>query len=94
MNPFPPPMPAASDWRFQLMAAVVIAWVVVLYALLLWAEHRDARRTERVHCADRGTDATVLVRRDFTDRPVDVLRCSLLPGGMTCAQACLRTLVR
>jgi hypothetical protein len=94
MSPFPPPMPATPDWRFQLMAAVVIVWVVVMYALLLWAEHRAGRRGTTVRCPERGSDAQVLVRLDYARRPAAVVRCSLLPPGAGCAEGCLPAIAR
>lgn len=94
MNPIPPPLPVPFDWPLALLASVVVAWVAVMYGLLLWAQWRTSRRRARVRCPKLHRDADVNVRIDHRERPVYLLSCSLLPGGITCDQACLGALPR
>jgi hypothetical protein len=71
-------------------AALWIIGATALYMAFLWMVTRLLLRTrESVWCPIEGRTASVTFLRGPDGFTTDVVRCSLLPPGTTCAKQCL-----
>jgi hypothetical protein len=70
---------------------ILLAALVVAYALLFWAIRRSMRGHMTVRCPETGETAVIRAAIGPEGEPRDVLECSLLPAGrpIACGKHCI-----
>jgi hypothetical protein len=82
-------------WMILAIVAVLLAWLVAVYAVRSWGGGYGARSVVCPHKGVRATISTSARAGDGWSKEIrrDVLQCSLLPGQpVTCDKTCLSQL--
>jgi hypothetical protein len=75
----------------EMPRVALVTGALALYMAFLWAVTRLVLYThEDLQCPRGGRRASVTFLRGPDGFSTDVVRCSLLPHGVTCAKRCLR----
>src|SRR5262245_29510439 len=85
-----PSMPLTLNGYVELLIALALVSIVVMFGMLLWQAKREDRRRKRLRCPVRLRPARVLFQIGTGRKPEDVLHCSVFGRHpITCGKACL-----